>query len=230
MRVVQMRIINIMENKIKETVNEVISLREDRFLLVKYLEDIVAYVLNRVPPRYITSERGFIHNEIDYAINTQLQADIKFCVNDAIRTLLTRREPDFKLNLHEDVIGKHFYFPYVIGEVLEETTFSVIPEVEVQLLYNERRVPMIDPNWINPYYTCKATNGFYLFWPDFIKEEMSSTEDNIFKVVFRHKQFYKQEIPFNLKAIDTNTFDRSKILSLVLLRLKEGETLHLNTD
>ena len=225
-----MRIVNIMENKIKETVNEVISLREDRFLLVKYMEDIVAYVLNRVPPRYITSERGFIHNEIDYSINTQLQADIKFCVNDAIRTLLSRREPDFHLNLFEDIVGKHFYFPYVIGEVLEETTFSVIPDVEVQLLYNERRVPMIDPNWINPYYTCKATNGFYLFWPDFIKEEMSSTEDNIFKIVFRHKQFYKQEIPFSLKAIETNTFDKSKILSLVLLRLKEGETLQVGAD
>ena len=81
-----------MEDKIKATVSDMLAGREDRYILINYIDDIVAYVLNRVPPRYITSERGFIHNEIDFSINTQLQADIRFCVNDAINTLVNQGE------------------------------------------------------------------------------------------------------------------------------------------
>ncbi len=218
-----MSLVNIMEQKIKATVNEILEIREDRFILVKYMEDIVAYVLNRVPSRYITSERGFVHNEIDFSLNTQLKADIRLCVNDAIRTLLQRREPDQRVNLFNDVAGKHYYFPYVVGEVLEETTFSVIPDVEVQLVFNESHAPMIDPGWINPFYTCKATKSFYLFWPDFIKEEMNAAGDNIFKVIFRHKKFYKKELAFPLRALDNFNVNKSKVIPLALLRLQEGE-------
>jgi hypothetical protein len=218
-----MSIVNIMEEKIKATVNEVLEIREDRFLLVKYMEDIIAYVLNRVPSRYITSERGFIHNEIDFSVNTQLLADIRFCVNDAIRTLIMRREPDTHSNIRDVIPGKHYYFPYVVGEVLEESTFSVIPDVEVQLIYNDNPAPMIDPGWHNPYHTCKATKSFYLFWPDFIREEMTTTGENIFKVVFRHKKFYKKEVAFSLRSLENFNINKSRVIPLALLRLQEGE-------
>jgi hypothetical protein len=218
--------VNVMEDKIKATVNEILEVREDRFILIKYTDDIIAYVLNRVPSRYITSERGFIHTEIDYSINMQLQADIRFCVNDAIRTLSHRREPERHSGLSlENIIGKHYYFPYVTGEVLEESTFSIIPDVEVRLIFNDYPVPMIDPGWTNPYYTCKATKGFYLFWPDFLNGEMSPDADNIFKIVFHHKKFYKREISFTLRALDKFTYNKSQIVPLVLLNLLAGENI-----
>jgi len=221
-----MTMVNIMEDKIKAAVNELLEVREDRFILIKYTDDIIAYVLNRVPPRYITSERGFIHNEIDYSINTQLQADIRFCVNDAIRTLSHRREPEMQSGLSLDnIIGKHYYFPYIVGEVLEESTFSVIPDVEVQLIYNDYPIPMIEPGWTNPYFTCKATKGFYLFWPDFVQGEMSPVSDNIFKLIFRHKKFYKKEISFAARALDKFNYNKSQIVPLVLLRLQAGENI-----
>jgi hypothetical protein len=218
-----MSIVNIMEEKIKAAVNEVLSIREDRFLLVKYMEDIVAYVLNRVPSRYITGERGFVHNEIDFSVNTQLQADIRFCVNDAIRTLLQRREPDLHESIFNNVSGKHYYFPYIVGEVLEESTFSYISDVEVQLLYDNAPATMIDPGWKNPYLTCNSTKSFYLFWPDFVKEEMTTTGENIFKVIFRHKKFYKKELAFSLRALENFNINKSKVVPLALLKLQEGE-------
>ncbi|MFH0974882.1 MAG: late competence development ComFB family protein [Spirochaetota bacterium] len=220
-----MSIINMMEDKIKATVNDILSLREDRFLLTKYMEDIVAYVLNRVPARYVTSERGFVHTEIDFSINTQLQADIRLCVNNAIRTLSQRREPDEHTSITEDLFGKHYYFPYIVGEVLEETTFSIIPDVEVQLLYNNFPVPMIDPGWSNPFYTCEATKGFFLFWPDFLKGEMDEAGDNIFKLVFRHKKFLKKETSFAIRALEKLNYNKSQVVPLVLLNLQSGETL-----
>ena len=100
-----MIMINIMEDKIKAAVNEILEVREDRFLLTRYTDDIIAYVLNRVPPRYVTSERGFVHNEVDFSVNTQLHADIRFCVNEAIRTLSHRREPDQQAGI---VLGKNY--------------------------------------------------------------------------------------------------------------------------
>ncbi len=218
--------INIMEDRIKAAVNEILELREDRFNLVKYTDDIIAYVLNRVPPRYITSERGFVHNEIDYSMNTQLQADIRFCVNDAIRTLSQRREPDQHSGLSvEKILGKHYYFPYIVGEVLEESTFSVIPDVEVQLIYNDFPVPMIDPGWSNPYYTSKSTKGFFLFWPDYLTGEMSPSADNIFKLIFRHRKFYKKELSFPLRALDKFNYNKSHIVPLALLTLQVGENI-----
>jgi competence protein ComFB len=215
-----MGILNIMEDKIKATVNDILSTREDRFLLTNYIDDIVAYVLNRVPPRYITSERGFIHNEIDFSINTQLQADIRFCIDDAINTLVHRREPVSHTDILEDIVDNHYYFPHIIGEVLDESTFSITPNIEVRLQYNDRLVPMIDPGWTNPYFTCTATKGYYVFWPDFIRGEMNPAGDNIFKIVFRHKDYHKQEKAFTLRALENFSFSTSKIIPLTLLHQK----------
>ncbi|MBN2403840.1 MAG: late competence development ComFB family protein [Spirochaetes bacterium] len=218
--------INIMEDKIKAAVNEILSVREDRFILIKFMEDIIAYVLNRVPPRYVTSERGYVHNEIDFSVNTQLHADIRFCVNEAINTLSHRREPDLHSILSlENVVSKHYYYPYIVGEVLEESTFSVIPDVEINLMYNDYPVPMIDPGWNNPFITCKATRGFYLFWPDFLKGEMSTASDNIFKIIFRHKKFYKKEISFSMRALEKFNYNKSQIVPLVLMRLQDSENI-----
>jgi len=216
-----MSLVNMMEDKIKATVNEVLSVRDDRFLLTKYMEDIVAFVLNRVPPRYITSGRGLIHNEIEFSINSQLQTDIRLCVNDAIRTLTSRREPEKNASLMSDYVGKHYYFPYVIGEVLEESTFSIIPDVEVKLFYNNSPVSMIDPSWANPYITCNATKGFYIFWPDFLKEEMDTAGDNIFRISFRHKKFFKKELSFSMRALDNINMNRSLVVPLALLKIDD---------
>lgn len=222
-----MGIFNIMEDKIKAAVADILEKSRDRHILVNYTEDIIAYVLNRVPSRYISSERGFMHTEINYAINTQLQADIKFCVHDAIRTLTNRRQAGEHSNFYEEISKKHYYFPFIIGEVLEESTFSVIPGIEVQLVYNDQPVSMIDDAWINPYFTCKATRGFYLFWPDFIREEMDPFGDNIFKAVFRHKKFNKKEIAFKLRAMEEYDYNKSKVIPLTLMRLKKGEEISL---
>ena len=125
----------------------------------------------------------------------------------------------------EKIIGKHYFFPYIIGEVLEETSFTVIPDVEVHLMYNDYPVPMIDPGWANPYYTSKATKGYYLFWPDFIKGDMNTEGDNIFKIIFRNKKFFKKEISFSVKALEKFNYNKSQVLPLALLTHQDGEEI-----
>ncbi|MBN2038594.1 MAG: late competence development ComFB family protein [Spirochaetes bacterium] len=220
-----MGIVNIMEDKIKSTVIDVLATRDDRFLLTSYIEDIIAYVLNRVPPRYITSERGFVHSEIEFSIDIQLQADIKFCVDDAIRTLIHRREPEARNAetdyLNEISVSKHYFFPHIAGEVLEDSTFKIIPNVEIQLVYNDSRVPMIDPAWSNPYFTCNSTKGFYMFWPDFMPDDMNNSGDNLFRIIYHHKNYHRKEVSFSLRVMDKFTYASEKVIPLTFLKPRD---------
>ena len=61
-----MSIKNFMEDIVSNIVNEIL-LNEDKEIYnnLRHKQDIITYVLNRVPPKYYTSERGLLHGKLE---------------------------------------------------------------------------------------------------------------------------------------------------------------------
>ena len=216
-----MGIKNLMEDIIISVVNEVLS-KEDKELLHSntYKQDIITYVLNRVPPIYYTSERGVLHGKLKSQFAFQQRIDILFLTHEAIKVIKNRRASE----IHSDYmkIDKMTYFiPHIIGEVLEETSFSIMPDVEALLLFKGEPALMIDSSWKNPYITNNATKGYYHFWPEFIEGEMDKEDEINFQITFNHPNFQLKKIDFVVNVVKNFTFYKSHIIPIALLETKK---------
>jgi len=115
------------------------------------------------------------------------------------------------------------FSPHLIGEVLEETTFSIVSDINVYLLLNGHPASMIDSSWVNPYSTSKATMGYYHFWPEVDLAELPEGEEVTFEIVFSHPKFESKSVMFSVMPSDNFDPSKSKVIPIALLKLKEGE-------
>ncbi|PKL17525.1 MAG: hypothetical protein CVV49_10750 [Spirochaetae bacterium HGW-Spirochaetae-5] len=216
-----MEFFNLIEMIVKDIVDEVLA-KEDDFKSIKYhRNDIIAYVLNRVPPRYVTGERGIIHSRIDPRLKYQQHTDILFLTYEAIGLFSKRRttEIEEKSGESEKLSG---LIPHMIGEALEETTLSVIPDLKITLLHNDKPAEMMDLGWKNPYIASKATRGYFHFWPRYIQDSMSSSDHAEFTLVFEHPKFENRTVKVRSKVNKKNDLGNTQSIPLILLKLKDG--------
>lgn len=130
--------------------------------------DAACFVLNRIPQRYVSSQRGQAHTELELAQDPQLFVDMVTLVHEGLRRVSTVRRSFYgEENTYvRSVRGPHFYLPTIKGRLFNGTTFELITDVEVQLLQDGQPVAMIDSRWQNPYPIVVNTAGTYLFWPE----------------------------------------------------------------
>ncbi len=218
-----MAIKNIMEDIVASVTSEVLS-KEGKDLPDSQMhrEDIMAYVLNKVPARYITSERGMLHDRMESRLVFQQRTDILFLVHEAIEFVKNRRSTPKHTDYGSLKARKHI-LPHIFGEILEETTFSYIPGVEITLLFRDKAVSMIDEGWSNPYMTMKATKGFYQFWPDYNEKEMGGGPEIPFTLLFRHEKFSDLRVDLRLMVQDGFGLHESQVIPITLMKLHEGE-------
>jgi competence protein ComFB len=136
--------------------------------------DMIAYALNKLPPKYIVSERGLTHLAIEDQYEFQQYADIIGTVNSAIEVISSRVRPEYE-HKKQEVVKQHdaveeskdfyFNFPHLIGEVYADDALNVKPGITVTLSYNNKQAHMADASWMNPYVTSNVTGAFYNFWP-----------------------------------------------------------------
>lgn len=216
-----MEFFNLIEMIVKDIVDEVLSKDESLHNLKFHRNDIIAYVLNRVPPRYVTGERGIIHTRIDPRLKFQQHTDILFLTYEAIDLFSRRRESEIDENVHkvEKLSG---LLPHMIGEVLEETTLAIIPDLTITLLYKDEPAHMLDSGWKNPYHGTRATRGYFHFWPKYIEDEMKDEKEIEFRVKFEHPKFEPRTVKVNVKAGNRQDFGSTRSIPLVLLKLKDG--------
>jgi competence protein ComFB len=217
-----MSVRNIMEDVVASTIDEII--RDEKYFsgIDQYKQDIAAYVLNRIPPRYITSERGILHGKLEARFLFQQKTDIIFLIHEALEVIKNRRDIPTSPDLSQNLQSRDYFFPHIIGEVLEETTFSIIPEVEVTLFYNGSSAKMMDPSWDNPYKTGRGTLGYYHFWPDVDIENMDITKDINFTIRFRHPNFIDKDMDIQVTALPIINLAHSRPVQIALLHLKES--------
>jgi hypothetical protein len=214
---------NLMEVIVSDMVDQV--LEKDRSISgVGFTRsDIIAYILNRVPARYVTGERGMMHSRIDTRLKFQQHSDLLFLIYEAVDIFSKRRGADADRNIDE-IEWRSGIIPHIMGEVLEESTLSIVPEVKISLLYNNIPVPMVDSNWENPYTTRNATRGYYHFWP-YIDGNAGDIPDSVkFTITFEHPDFEVRRIDIAVPANKKRGMGKNFNVPITLLKLKPGKS------
>ncbi len=216
---------NLMEDITRAAVEEVLKKDNELTQVNSNVDDIAAYVLNRVPPKYVTSERGMLHGKLQARLATQQKTDVFMLIYEAIEVIKKRRNKDEETGHSKFADSELKRFPHIIGQVLEETTFSVIPNVEINLYFGNTICAMVDSDWKNPYKTNKATMGYYHFWPAYNEKVMGSSSKYKFRLEFSHELLGKKDFEFELDFDSPTGIGMSYIIPIVLLQPKPGVPL-----
>lgn len=221
-----MPILNLMSDIVCSIVNEIFDREEDNVKDIPK-DDIISYVLNRIPPKYCTSERGILHTILDTRCSSQTKTDIFFLVYEAVDIVKTRRKSIEHINENRES-EQIAVFPHIMGMVLEKETLSIIPGVKITLLGGGKPAKMVDSGWNNPYITNLATKGYFHFWPDFTSA--IERNENEFTIRIEHDDFETEEIVIRVDPIKELVAHESLSAPLVLINAKKGVDLSAYTD
>jgi competence protein ComFB len=148
-----------------------------------FVNDVAAYVLNRVPPRYVMSERGFLRltvEQLEEGDGNRSLANIielMILVNRGIQIVQSRRPSPIPIADEGDSTSPEepnefvHNYPQFIGRVVDDTTDEPVFGAVVSLHMDGDLVPPAEPGWSNPYRTHPQTKAFFSFWPHAAKSE-----------------------------------------------------------
>jgi competence protein ComFB len=132
--------------------------------------DVICYVLNRTPPRYIVSNRGASRSLVEGIEVQQQTADIAALIHDGLKQVSHNLRPNFahsgEKSTDPDVAEvPKFNIPTIMGRVFDGDNFAPLSEATVELLWAGELVTMKDGNWQNPYHIVPNIEGNFSFWP-----------------------------------------------------------------
>jgi competence protein ComFB len=133
--------------------------------------DAVCYVLNRVAPNYIVSNRGAARTGQETLEWQQKKADITALAYEGILRVSHNLRPSHKsITGTAAAAGKFVYnIPVIMGRLFNGLNFAPMADVEIDLYSDNELAVMKDQNWQNPYKLVANTQGMYTFWPTPIK-------------------------------------------------------------
>ena len=143
------------------------------------INDVAAYVLNRVPPRYIMSERGFTRLAAEHLDESSSSLGsmigILVLVNEGIELIECRRRPfaangTRALSVNEEISAVH-NLPQIFGKVIDGENGAAVDGASVRLSIDGRTAEPAQPGWPNPFVTQHSTNGYYSFWPAAVRDD-----------------------------------------------------------
>ncbi|MBN1836165.1 MAG: late competence development ComFB family protein [Spirochaetales bacterium] len=204
-----------------------------------FLHDVAAYTLNRLPPRYIQSERGFTRLAVDHWIDGNdgeglaSLVEVLLLVHKAIETIRTRRRNgqggQTRSGAKEDegppdALGYWHNLPYLIGRVVDADTRQPLPEVSVSVLLDGEPAEGAEGSWQNPYRTSQATKGFFSFLPR-PDHSRAKTKDFALRIVLEHPEYEPVALERTLQTQGEYTRQQvilsDKILNLETIALKK---------
>ncbi|MDR2178337.1 MAG: late competence development ComFB family protein [Treponema sp.] len=132
--------------------------------------DTACYVLNRISPHYIVSNRGAARVDQEPIRKQQLDADIVALIYEGIRRVNHNLRPTAvhgaKQTETDDINTPMFNIPTIMGRIFNGSNFAPVSGIMVELFRNGELVPMKDSNWQNPYMLVPNTEGTFTFWPN----------------------------------------------------------------
>lgn len=169
------------------------------------LHDVAAYALNRLPPRYVQSERGFTRFAAEQWVengNAEGLAglmEVLLLVNRGVDVVKGRRraQPSAaggrRRRAEAPVLEPGAYWhnlPYIIGRVRDAAGKAVL-EARVEIRLNRELAVPVDAGWPNPMRTSAATKGFFSFLPRPLLSS-SKTRRLRLEVLVEHPEFEPQ--------------------------------------
>ena len=190
--------------------------------------DVVSYVLNRIPPRYVVSGRGVVHT-MKLVPTPQIKADIDALVIEAVRAINSTKRPyhkDIAPSARSQAPEVSFNFPIFSGSVFDGASFEPLIDCTITLKYGEDNADMIDKTWSNPCKTYAATNGSYSFWvKPFKADKVGESKYFTFTVAVAAKGYTPASHAFSIPLIseaeqrnEASTAYSLKIQDLFLFR------------
>jgi hypothetical protein len=197
-----MRLKNYNEDLVLDTLKIVLKDRTDIKQTKSFMLDVAAYTLNRIPSKYITSERGFTRELIQSAVEDEEERLVNIIelialINRGIDVVSKRRKnhrvrqklaPSEEVDDVEVQLTYFYNLPHIFGRIVNSHTGSPVISAKVSLFVNNTLSVPAEPGWENPYRTNEQTKGYFSFWP---QPEMGS-EDSLkveFSIGFSHKEY-----------------------------------------
>jgi competence protein ComFB len=147
----------------KDKTGEICTCRQCRI-------DTACYVLNRVGPYYISSNRGVTRVEQETIARQQKEAEIVSLVYEGIRKVNHNLRPFINhgaRNADPETAPNTpmFNIPTIVGRIFNGLKFEPLSEAKVELHRNGDLVVMKDATWQNPFNVVPNTEGTFTFWP-----------------------------------------------------------------
>ena len=164
-----MEIHNLMEELVSATMEDLCT--EDQSGEKRYCTsaqcrtDALCYVLNRIPPKYVSSGRGLAHLTDQLQQDQQLMVDIVRLSHEGLYRVSVVQRGYYGETSAGREAGPCFNFPTIKGRILDGSGFMPLSQAWVALQYKGSPIPMFDERWSNPYQISTKTPGTYTFWP-----------------------------------------------------------------
>lgn len=172
-------------------------------------KEIAAYVLNRIKPLYITSNKGFTHLIATYKNDPQFITDIILRVNEALTVIKKTNYNISKVKLEREKL--YYVFPKMYGKIISSKTLTPLQEGKVTLYINDIVVENLFELWKNPTEILPIDGGIFSFAPKPILADPPYEKRRfVFKILIESKNnFYEKIIfyeilPSNLTNIKTD--------------------------
>jgi competence protein ComFB len=137
--------------------------------------DTACYVLNRIAPHYVISNRGVARVERETLERQQKEADISVLVYEGLKRVNHNQRPFIDHQSREPAGPEQnlpvYNIPTIVGRLFNGQNFEPMAEVKVELHRDGNLVAQKDGNWQNPYTLVPNTEGTFTFWPDPIPAE-----------------------------------------------------------
>lgn len=173
------------------------------------VNDIAAFVLNRLPPRYIMSERGFTRlvseeeEPSDERRDVATMVQLLVLVNRGIELVENRRKPSSdnpqEVLTREDQIMPVLNFPQIVGKVVDARDDRAVANATVTLYVDDEIADPAEPGWPNPFMTSLATRGYYSFWPRHRRGDETAAE-HPGRIVVEHPDYEPAELALVIPA------------------------------
>jgi len=172
-----MRLKNYNEDLVLETVKVVLKDRPEVKPTRSFILDVAAFTLNRIPPKYITSERGLtrelmLTNGNGSSARLLNIIELIAIINRGIDVVARRRHEHAvgraraaAAAAEEQILGYYYNMPHIFGRVVDARTGTPVVEACATLWVNGRLSVPAEPGWRNPYQTSEQTKGYFSFWP-----------------------------------------------------------------
>ncbi len=175
-----MRLKNYNEDLVLDTVKIVLQGRAELKPTHSFILDVAAYTLNRIPPKYIMSERGFTRELIQLSSEPEDEKlidviELIALINHAVEVVSRRRKnhlPKKKTAILPAPDGDgeasltYFYnLPHIFGRIVDSRDGSPVISADATLYVNDRFSTPAESGWQNPYQTNAQTKGYFSFWP-----------------------------------------------------------------
>lgn len=188
---------NLLEEEVARAINEICDDDErnetERYCTARLCRlDAICYVLNRIPPRYVSSARGAAYVERNFSVDQQLSVDIMTLAHEALHRVTSVQRTYYREENgsagEEPQAQAYFNFPTIKGRLFNAVNFEPITDVDLYLLRDSEPVAMFDSRWQNPYHLVSSTYGTYLFWPKPVAAEKAGEEE-----IFAFELFAERE-------------------------------------